>query len=258
MVYNHQMMELKCNTENTRTGLFKKITDLPLDQGKTRGFSSQLRQDYGWSRHYTQRAIEEYRRFLWIAATSGQEVTPSKVVDQIWHLHILHTRSYYDDLCRDMLGYVLHHNPGDGSAADERFPENYRATLALYEAAFGPPPADIWPRPHVPARRAPSSNRLAVVTAALVPATIFSTPVDAATAATGKSLAVTMIALAVIVFGFMLSLMIYKSLRAAPRNSRKSSGDGGFGISGLLSGDTGCDDGGASDCAASCGSCCGS
>ena len=248
-------MNSNCKVENSRTTLFRKIADFPLDRGRIGAFSCRLRRDLGWSPHFTQRAIAEYRKFLWIAATSGREVTPSKVVDEVWHLHILHTQSYFNDLCRDTLGCVLHHNPGDGSAADARFPDNYRATLALYEATFGPPPADIWPRPETVARPTTSSPRPWL---AFAPAALFPTPANAATTAARENDILALIALMVIAFGVVLGRNFYDGLRDAPRNSRKSSSDDGGVEIGVSIGGTDCNDGGGSDSGASCGGSCGS
>ena len=245
-------MELYLNPEDPRRSLFNRIVDFPLDDGRLGAFSSRLRRDQGWSPHFTQRAIEEYRKFLWIAATSGQEVTPSKVVDEVWHLHILHTRSYFDDLCCDALGRVLHHNPGDGSPADARFTHQYTATLALYQTAFGSPPVDIWPRPETVERRKTSLSRFWL---AYGPAALFATPVYAATTTSGETKILTLIGF--IVSGILLDRLICAVSRNGPHNRSKSSNESGCSSSGTSGGDTGCHDGGGSDGGSCCGSSCG-
>ena len=75
------------------------------------------------------------------------EMTPSVDVDEAWHLHLLYTHSYWDELCGKVLRRPLHHNPSGGGAANtKRFREAYLATLEAYERTFGErPPADIWP-----------------------------------------------------------------------------------------------------------------
>jgi hypothetical protein len=134
-------------TTVTPQTLLARIRERPLNESWSRRISRRLQQELGWKADFADRCIGEYARFLCIAATAGREVTPSAMVDEAWHAHILLTKSYVDELCRDTLGFVLHHTPGDGSAADARFVEAYAATLALYDQAFGPPPCDIWPRP---------------------------------------------------------------------------------------------------------------
>lgn len=66
-------------------------------------FSARLARDNGWSRAFAERAIEEYRKFCFLAVHAGHPVTPSDEVDQVWHLHLLYSRHYWDALCRDVL-----------------------------------------------------------------------------------------------------------------------------------------------------------
>lgn len=109
-------------------------------------FSARLARDNGWSRDYALRVIQEYRRFVYLAMKAGHPVTPSDAVDQAWHLHLCYTRSYWDDLCRDVLGKPLHHGPTKGGAAEgELYWSQYSVTLSSYQAVFGQPPEDIWP-----------------------------------------------------------------------------------------------------------------
>ncbi|MGL5138755.1 MAG: glycine-rich domain-containing protein, partial [Beijerinckiaceae bacterium] len=109
-------------------------------------FSDRLARENGWSKAYARRTVEEYKRFLYLAVTAGHEVTPSEAVDQAWHLHLVYTRSYWNDLCRDVLLRPLHHGPTKGGAQENaRFHDNYDATLSRYAQEFGDkPPADIW------------------------------------------------------------------------------------------------------------------
>lgn len=130
--------------------LWRRIASLDLDQDEaTLPFSARLARDNGWSRAFAARAVEEYRRFVFLAMVAGQPVTPSDEVDQVWHLHLCYTRSYWDELCGEVLGRPLHHGPTRGGAAERaRFDDQYRRTLASYERVFGaPPPARWWPSP---------------------------------------------------------------------------------------------------------------
>lgn len=108
-------------------------------------FTGRLARENGWSRDHADRVLDEYRRFAFIAATAGHPVTPSDAVDQAWHLHLTYSRDYWDRFC-PLLGRPLHHGPTAGGAAEEhRYFAQYADTLRSYEAAFGPPPADLWP-----------------------------------------------------------------------------------------------------------------
>lgn len=114
-------------------------------------FTRRLARENGWSVDLARRVVEEYRRFLYLAMRAGHPVTPSDAVDQAWHLHLVYSRSYWDDLCAQVLERPLHHGPTRGGRTeDERFLGDYEATRASYRRCFGSaPPADLWPDPAV-------------------------------------------------------------------------------------------------------------
>jgi len=113
-------------------------------------FSTRLRFEQGWSSAFTSRVLDEYRRFLFLTATHDELIVPSGAVDQAWHLHMLDTRAYWDELCGRVAGRPIHHTPSRGGATeDTRHADGYEATLRRYREAFDePPPADIWPSAH--------------------------------------------------------------------------------------------------------------
>jgi uncharacterized protein (TIGR04222 family) len=129
------------------TELWKRLVALDLDGTAALSFSRRLARDNGWPVAFAQRVVLEYKKFVYLAATCGHPVTPSDEVDQAWHLHLVYTRSYWDELCGQVLGFALHHGPTKGGAAEgHKFQDWYAATQRSYQAAFGTaPPADIWP-----------------------------------------------------------------------------------------------------------------
>ena len=53
---------------------------------------------------------------------AGHPVTPSREVDEAWHLHITFTHSYVERLWGEIIGRMLHHNPTKGGDAQaEKF-----------------------------------------------------------------------------------------------------------------------------------------
>jgi hypothetical protein len=110
-------------------------------------FADRLARENRWSADHAARVIREYKRFCYLACTTGQEVTPSDSVDQAWHLHLAYTRDYWTVFCPQVLHAALHHGPTAGTQPDRtRFYTQYAATLKAYEDAFGePPPPEIWP-----------------------------------------------------------------------------------------------------------------
>jgi hypothetical protein len=125
--------------------LRERLFALSFDDPAGEPFLSRLMREHGWTEAFALRAIDEYKRFLYLAATGKPGLVPPKAVDQVWHLHLLYTRSYWDDLCRCILGRPLHHDPSPGghdAAREGR--AGYERTLSNYRLAFGEPPSDIW------------------------------------------------------------------------------------------------------------------
>jgi hypothetical protein len=110
-------------------------------------FSQRLARENGWPPFFTERVVTEYKKFLFLCMISPHPVTPSDEVDQAWHLHLVYTKSYWNDLCKNILGKDLHHTPTEGGPAErDKFTSYYESTLALYHDKFGhAPPDDIWP-----------------------------------------------------------------------------------------------------------------
>lgn len=139
--------------------LWLKIQDFRFDkEGTTLTFANRLAKEQGWDDNYTQRVIEEYKKFLFLCCISSDMMTPSEPVDQVWHLHLTYTKSYWEDLCRDTLGKELHHHPTKGGAEENlKFKQLYKKTRAFYTLTFGSdPPQDIWGNPqssHSPKQR---------------------------------------------------------------------------------------------------------
>ena len=130
------------------TDLWQRIEAFQLDDPDHElTFSQRLARENDWSHAFALRVIDEYKRFVYLAMTAGHEVTPSDEVDQAWHLHLTYTRSYWGELCGEVLGAPLHHGPTKGGAKEgERFEDQYEQTLQSYRDAFNAePPTDIWP-----------------------------------------------------------------------------------------------------------------
>jgi len=110
-------------------------------------FKQKLAKENGWSLGYAHRCFEEYKKFLYLAAVSGGQVSPSESIDQVWHLHLTYTHSYWQDLCGTVLGFQLHHIPTKGGADElNKYQTMYQSTLERYVEVFDElPPMDIWP-----------------------------------------------------------------------------------------------------------------
>jgi uncharacterized protein (TIGR04222 family) len=148
-------------------------------------FAQRLAREQGWDAEQTQVALREYRRFVFLSGVAGHEVTPSRAVDAVWHLHLLFTRDYWGAFA-EALGAPLHHDPGIRPEDAPRHRMQYAQTLASYAHWFGPAPAPWWPgaRPvaaavsaraarHVVGKAAGSTRAVALALGALVPAVVW-------------------------------------------------------------------------------------
>lgn len=110
-------------------------------------FAEKLARNNHWSSDFTERVITEYRRFLFLSCISPTGASPSKAVDEAWHLHLTYTVNYWKDLCNDTVGREIHHHPSKGgSQENKRHGDWYEQTLQLYKETFDEsPPDDIWP-----------------------------------------------------------------------------------------------------------------
>ena len=134
--------------------LWQRISTFQFDHVKQQyKFVDRLCNETDWRPHVARGAIEEYLRFIYLIATHG-EMTPSKRVDKVWHLHLTHTHNYWNDFCAKTVGKQIHHYPTRGGEAEEaHFADTYERTLAAYREEFQMnPPENYWPRPNISKR----------------------------------------------------------------------------------------------------------
>ena len=108
-------------------------------------FSDRLARENGWSKKFALQCIEEYKKFVFLAKHAGHPVTPSLEVDEAWHLHMIYTRSYWEEMCKE-IEFQLHHGPTKGGKAEDvKFTDWYAKTKDSYRKFFGEPPSAFWP-----------------------------------------------------------------------------------------------------------------
>jgi hypothetical protein len=135
--------------------LYRRICNFDLDEPDASfPFSHKLVREYYWTRTYTLRAIQEYKKFIFLGMVSDRIVSPSVPIDLVWHIHLIYTDSYWNKFCGEVLGKSFHHSPSSGGTSEKlKYDRLYQKTLNIYQLYFGIPPADIWINP--PARRSP-------------------------------------------------------------------------------------------------------
>lgn len=131
----------------THTALWAAIEAHEIDKPDANDpFSKKLREGQKWSEIFTKAAILEYKRFIYLVAISPTMLSPSKIVDEVWHLHLTYTKDYWDTFCAKVIGRPIHHNPSDGADV-LRFHNAYDDCLKLYQSEFEQaPPLRFWPQ----------------------------------------------------------------------------------------------------------------
>lgn len=128
--------------------LWNGLESLNLDDSDAEfTFSQRLARENGWFHEYSLSVVEEYKKFIYLCCVTNMPVTPSDQVDQAWHLHMTYTKSYWFDMCQDILGRPVHHNPTKGGDGERmKYANCYELTLQWYKEEFGEsPPRRIWP-----------------------------------------------------------------------------------------------------------------
>lgn len=82
----------------------------------------------------------ETLKFLDLCSDSNFGCVPSKVVDEVWHTFILHTKAYRD-FCNEYLGKFIDHNP---TSTKEVSFEKYKNTIELLNDRFGEINKEVW------------------------------------------------------------------------------------------------------------------
>lgn len=127
-----------------RKELWNQILAFDLDKPMSEyGFSIRLAHENNWPASFTEQAILEYKKFMYLAATSGTMVSPSEIVDTVWHQHLIFTHSY-DEFCQ-ILGKKVAHIPSTHNKAQAaQFEEAKKQTTQAYRQAFGEQPYTFW------------------------------------------------------------------------------------------------------------------
>ena len=124
--------------------LFENVLAFDLDRQMSEyTFTTRLAKENNWTRNFTNEAIIEYKKFMYLAATASAMVSPSEIVDIVWHQHLIYTKSY-KKFCL-LLGKKIEHIPSTHDRAEAaKFREAKERTTQLYEQNFGEQPAHIW------------------------------------------------------------------------------------------------------------------
>jgi hypothetical protein len=113
--------------------------------------AAHLQQAMKWGDPQLQGALNGYRQFLTaITLSNGSAVSPSSTVDEVWHHHLRHGRSYRI-MSRQLGRKYIGHSPFTTAAAKATGPSAYKHTLELIRATGDDLGAWVWPGSSAPA-----------------------------------------------------------------------------------------------------------
>ena len=222
--------------------LWARLEAMEIDPpGATTRFQHRLKYYNNWTDEFAARVTKEYRRFLYLAARAGHPVTPSDTVDKAWHLHLIYTRHYWDELCGQILGLQLHHEPSAGGRVESnKFERQYKQTIESYKAAFGEaPPVDIWPV-REPATLGPLGKKFLVAAGTVV----------------GMAIALNAANIPLLIFVAIGGIIAYSYVATAALNpGKRSGGCGAAGSGGHAAAAGACGSSGGGGCGGGSGGC---
>lgn len=246
--------------EQLNTTLFNAISEFKIgSDGDALTFTDRLCRENNWSHAYAERCVDEYKKFVYLAMVSEQSVTPSDEVDQVWHLHLTYTQSYWKDLCQGVLKRPLHHGPTQGGKSEStKYRHQYQATLDSYVEVFNQnPPLDIWPDCEQRFHQADKFVRLNTANYFLLKRpsrsllAISTLPVLLAACVKSEGNSLIFVGLLLVVVGLYLLHKLYKLIG---QHKNGNSSGGGCGVGGGGTGDNN-SDGGNGGCGSGCGGC---
>lgn len=109
-------------------------------------FSKKLAKEENWTLNFTKKAIEEYKKFIYLCCILPHGASPSRVVDKVWHMHLIYTQNYWEEFCPEILRRKLHHHPSKGGQQEKsKHQDWFLDTLSQYKTIFQKEaPEDIW------------------------------------------------------------------------------------------------------------------
>ncbi len=123
--------------------LWDKIQSYNLDNQDEYNFSTRLSYENNWTIYFAEQAILEYKKFMYLATISTEMVSPSPIVDIVWHQHLIFTNSY-SEFCI-LLGKKIEHIPSTHNKSQQQsFIQAQKHTCNMYEKEFGQMPDDFW------------------------------------------------------------------------------------------------------------------
>lgn len=117
-----------------------------IDSSSSKAFAAKIARKHNWPGNFALKAVFEYKKFVYLGIVSDFVVTPSSIIDVVWHEHILFTKAYRE-FCDEIICHQFDHHPELLPFKEQtgQYSAQYIETLNLYSIEFGiAPPEDIW------------------------------------------------------------------------------------------------------------------
>lgn len=231
--------------------LWSRIQNFSLDAPDSDfPFSKKLAKEENWTLEFAQKAIQEYKKFVYLCCVLPNGASPSETVDKVWHMHLIYTQSYWEEFCPNILKRKLHHHPSKGGVKEKTKHQNWFSdTLRSYREIFQQEaPKDIWYEKKSPIIKRMWLKRLRIAPLLMVLFLLSSCLGDV------FSTLGTIIASFAGMMGFALSLLFSRNNGDIARKKKDESSIGGSGDGG---GSSCSSNGGGSGCSSGCGGGCG-
>ena len=106
-------------SKSGKDGALSALAPFDLDLSKLKWKALKGEAGFNWTEELWDVAETDYRHFLHLHRLfPGYELVPTKLLDEVWHLHILDTAKYRED-CDRLFGHFLDHYPYFGLNGDE-------------------------------------------------------------------------------------------------------------------------------------------
>lgn len=210
-------------------------------------FSKKLAKEENWSLDFTRKAIEEYKKFVYLCCILPNGASPSQIVDKVWHMHLIYTQNYWEEFCPNILKRSLHHHPSKGGTAEKEKHQNWFGdTMENYRKVFQQDaPDEIWKELKQKAKIKSWWKRMAVFSPALILLLLYSC--SEGTGFTGL-LVMAVVFVIIFILGAIASITGDHEISDLDKKDKQNS-DGGS----SCSGGSGCSGGGG--CGGGCGGC---
>ena len=125
---------------NFKKGLSTLVAEINLTKVKNKLMLPKSEEGEEWSQEKCDEAELEYKRFLTLLKLyPNEKFVPNKLIDEMWHRHILDTAAYRKD-CQKTFGVFIDHYPYYGLNGREdkiNLDKDFLKTKVLYQLTFG-------------------------------------------------------------------------------------------------------------------------